>query len=139
MMDLNDISEYYMLHLFGQRSKMEFAEREGIYSIAVVLNLLKVHYFLNVNDECWTRDISDSLKQKPGIYKKVEIGMYFLKKGRFVNEIDRDKYLGGRFVLTNKGESVLYRYAAFLREKQRTISYKIKESHKISREMKEND
>jgi len=138
-MDLNDISEYFMLHLFGQRSKIEFAEREGIYSIAIVLNLLKVHYFLNVNNECWTRDISDSLKQKPGVYKRVEIGMYFLRKGRFVNEVDRDEYLGGRFELTNKGRHLLDRYAGFLREEQRSISYKIKESHKISREMKEND
>jgi len=138
-MDLNDISEYYMLHLFGQRNKIDFAEREGIYSIAIVLNLIKVHYFLNINGECWTKDISDSLKQKPGVFKRVDIGMHFLKKGRFVNEIDRDKYLGGRFVLTNKGMSVLDRYVGFLREKQKEIGYKIKESHKISCEMKENN
>lgn len=138
-MDLNDISEYFMLHIFGQRNSIKFCEQEGIHSMAVVFNLLKVQYFLNTNDECWTMDVSDSLKPKQGIYKRVEIGMYFLKQGRFIAQVDKDKHLGGRFELTNKGRSLLYRYAAFLRDEQRKISYKIKESHVTSRELKENE
>ncbi len=138
-MDLNDVSEYFMLHLLGQRHKEMFCEKAGIYKISIVFNLLKVHFIKHQNNECWTRDISDSLKQKEGVYKKVEIGMYFLSQGRFVREVGKDKYLGKKWEITNKGKRVLDLYTAFLREEQKTTNYKIKESHKISREMKEID
>lgn len=128
-----------MLHLFGQRGRNKFCEQERVHSIGLVFNLLKVFHFINTNKTCWTRDVADSLKQNPDPYRKVEIGMYFLSQGRYIVELDKDKYLGKSWGMTNKGRSLLDRYAAFLREEQRIINYKIKESHKISREMKENE
>lgn len=138
-MDINDISEYFMLHLFGQRNSQAFCEQENIYSRAIVYNLLKVHYFIYTKNSCWTKDIIDCLKDSPKQSKKVEIGMYFLSQGRYVAEQERDKVLGKRWELTNKGTYLLNRYAAWLREEQRKLNYKIKESHKESRELKENN
>ncbi len=138
-MDLNDMSEYCVLHLLAQSNKPSISERLDVYGLSVPLNLLKVNFFLETNDSCWTRDISDSMTQRDGVYKKAEIRMYYLKQGRFVREVEKDEYLGGSFVLTNKGRRVLDRYVLFLREEQRKVNYRIKESHKISREMKEND
>ena len=137
-MDLDDISEYYMLHLFGNRSRDKFCEQEKIHSLAIVLNLLKVHYVIHKNNECWTRDIADSLKQKPNVYKKVEIGMYFLSQGRYVKEIGKDKVLGKKWELTNKGLFLLGRYTLHLREEQRNVNYRVKKSHVESIELKEN-
>ena len=136
-MDLNDVSEYFMLHLFSQRNSKRFCEQERIYSVAIVFNLLKVHYFIHTKNSCWTRDIVDCLKDSPKTPKSVEIGMYYLAQGRYVSEQEKDKVLGKRWELTNKGTYLINRYTAWLREEQRTLNYKIKESHKESKELKE--
>jgi len=125
-----------MLHLIAQREAKKFCKDNNIYGIPVIFNLLKVHYFINTKNSCWTRDISCSLKS--GKYIKVEVGMHFLKNGRYVNEVETDKLLGKRWELTNKGIYLLDRYAAWLREEQRNLDYKIKLTHKKSREMKKN-
>ena len=134
-MDINDISEYFMLHIISQREEKKFCEENSIYNISVVKNLLKIHYFIITKKSCWTKDVACSVKE--GKEQRVEIGMHYLFRDRYINEIERDKVLGKSWELTNKAIFLLDRYAAWLREEQKNLDYKIKLSHKESRELRE--
>jgi len=137
-MDIDDIAEFTVLNLFGRRTINQFIEaQETFVSEAQLFKLQMIHYLINTKGSCWTRDILDGINSREGQEPAVKTALYFLTKNRYLKMMETDKILGSRYELTNKSMFIIRAYAAWLREEQRKYHYKIKESHKKSRELKE--
>jgi hypothetical protein len=70
--------------------------------------------------------------------RKVGIGAYYMMKGRYINIVDKDKVLGEKYELTNKGKYLIDQYALWIREQEKKWFYQMRLSHKKSKELKEN-
>jgi len=137
-MDIDNLSEFTVLNLFGRRTINEFIDAQDTYiNESQLFKLQMIYYLINTKGSCWTRDILDIINSRSGQEKAVKTALYFLAKNRYLKKMENDKVLGSRYELTNKSMFILRSYAAWLREQQRKYHYKIKESHKKSRELKE--
>jgi hypothetical protein len=75
---------------------------------------------------------------KPKMERIVGISIYYMMKDRYVNRLEKDKVLGQKVELTNKGRYLLEQYASWIREQEKAWFYKMRLSHKESKELKEN-
>jgi len=138
-MDVNDLAEFTVLKMLGLINIDSFLKAQNTYvHKQTVFNLLRIHYLINTKGTCWTKDLMNGMSQKrTNIEKRTNIAIHYMEKSRAISKHEKDKILGCRLEITNKGVFILQQYAVWLREEQKKYHYKMKQSHKESRELKE--
>lgn len=139
-MDIDDIAEFTILDLFGKKTIEGFIKSQETYvSFNFLHKLNMIYYLIKTKGTCWKSDIINALNDKPIKEINVEMALYFLTKNKYLTRHEHDKILGNRYELTNKSMFLLRQYALWMREEEKKYHYRIKESHRKSRELKENN
>jgi hypothetical protein len=137
-MDIDDFAEFTVLNLLGERKISEFIKAQDCYlNKNYIFKLLMMHYLISSKGSCWTQDIIDGIAYRKGQKTRVEAALYMMTQSRVVIKREQGRGLGHRWDITNKGMYIIRQYAAWTRDQQREYHYKIKESHRILRELKE--
>jgi len=137
-MDLPILAEFHYLKFQHYMNMQEFLHIHRQRSDTVLNNLLKIFHIIELKDICWHSDIVNTMNGKPKWHKIIEISSYYMMSDRYIRYGQKDKVLGYEYQITNKGRALLDQYATWIREKEKETYYKMKKSHKESRELKEN-
>lgn len=138
-MEIDEIAEYTTINLLVNRNFKDFAKsQEYFVSPSIVFGLLRIHYLINTKGSCWTKDLLDGISENRINRKRnLDLSLHFHMKANVIERKERDKILGYRWEITNKGMFILQQYSMFIKEELKKYHYKIKKSHKESRELKE--
>jgi hypothetical protein len=139
MIDLKHLAEFSFLSNIAKKNVKQFIDAHvEVKKMQDVYNLLKVHYLIEINDECWSGDIVATMNNKRNWMKTIKIANNAMANKRLLRIVARDPIRGDKYEITNKGRFIIDQYMSWIREEERKVFYEIKLSRKKSKEHKEN-